>query len=85
MIASIRFCKKRKPKKIIVAVPTAGRNAIQLVEKEADKVIVLEKPEFFRAVADSYEYWYDVTDKEAINIIKQRLKEEKFIKNRIVK
>jgi putative phosphoribosyl transferase len=34
-----------------------------------DEAIVLEKPWNFRAVAQVYQNWYDVSDEEAIKIL----------------
>ncbi len=70
MKAAIMLCKKKKVKKIIVAVPVSGENVAQRIKKLVDELIVLEKPTFFRAVAQVYRNWYDVSDKEVIEIIK---------------
>lgn len=69
MIASIMFCKKRKAKRIIVAVPVSGRGVAKQIEKMVDEIIVLEKPEFFQAVAQAYENWYDLSDKQVLDIM----------------
>lgn len=53
MLTAVRMCRKRKAKKIVVEVPVSGKNAIKIVEKEVNKIIVLEKSEFFMAVANS--------------------------------
>ncbi len=37
----------------------------------ADDVVILEKPLFFRAVAESYENWYDVADDEVIRVMQK--------------
>jgi putative phosphoribosyl transferase len=39
------------------------------MKKDADEVIVLETPAFFRAVAQSYANWYDVPDSEVVAIM----------------
>ena len=66
MVAAARFVKKKNPKKIIVAAPTASAGAVELVKKEINEVITLyTHPENLSfAVASSYEKWYDLTDKE---------------------
>ena len=71
MKAAIMLCRKRKAKKIIVAVPVSGKNVEKETEKIADEIIVLEKPEFFQAVAQVYRNWYDVSDEEVIGIMKE--------------
>jgi len=71
MRAAILLCKKKKAKKIIVAVPVAGKNVAKEIEKTADELIVLEKPDFFQAVAQVYRNWYDVSDQEIISIMQK--------------
>ncbi len=69
MLAAIAYCRNKKAAKVIVAVPISGENAAQLAGKAADELIILEKPADFRAVAQGYENWYDVSDQEAVNIL----------------
>ena len=71
MKVSVTLCKKKKAKKIIVAAPVAGIGVFEEFEKIADEVVVLEKPLAFRAVADAYENWYDVSDEEVIRIMNE--------------
>jgi len=71
MLAAIAYCRRKKASKVVVAVPIAGREAVRLVGEAADKLVVLEKPEYFHAVAQGYGNWYDVPDKEAVNILKK--------------
>jgi len=68
-IASVR---KKKPDQIIMAAPTASDRAVELLEKEADKVIALYKhPKGLPfAVASSYEEWHDLTDEEVKEYLK---------------
>lgn len=71
MRAAIELCRKKKAKKIIVAVPVAGRDVAEEIGELVDEIIVLEKPEFFQAVAQVYKNWYDVFDEEVIEIMKK--------------
>ena len=66
MLAAIRSARKRSPARVIVAAPTASGGAAELLEGEADQVIVLyEHPRGLPfAVASSYEEWHDLTDEE---------------------
>lgn len=72
MIAAIRMCRKKGAKKIIVAVPVAGKDALELVQKEADSVFVVTVPANFYAVAQAYKEWHDVTDNEAMKIMTKK-------------
>lgn len=66
MFTAIKSVKKKKPKKIIIAVPTASESAIELVKPYVDKLICLyiHPKNFPFAVASSYQNWRDLTDEE---------------------
>lgn len=72
MTASIRCCRNLGAEKIVAAAPVAGPETASRLEGEADEVVVVETPEFFRAVAQSYRNWYDVPDREVIEILSAR-------------
>ena len=72
MKAAIKLCKNRKAEKIIVAVPVTGKEVAREIEREVDELIVIETPEYFHAVAQVYKNWYDVSDKEVLEIIEGR-------------
>lgn len=64
MRACIMLCRNRKAKKIVVAAPVSGIDVADEMRELVDELIVLEQPPFFRAVAQVYRNWYDVSDKE---------------------
>ena len=72
MHAAVEMCRKRGAAKIVIAVPVAGHHAIQEFSRLADEIIVLESPTYFRAVAQVYENWYDVSDEEALEIFRRQ-------------
>jgi len=72
MMAAAESVRRRRPKEIVVAVPAASANAVNQVEKLADRVvacITTFTPRF--AVADFYRYWYDLGDNEVIQQIRE--------------
>lgn len=69
MQVAIMLCKNKKAKKIVVASPVAGPSTAAELAEVVDEIVILEKPPFFRAVAEVYENWYDVSDDEVINIM----------------
>lgn len=71
MHAAVELCRKKGAKKIIVAVPVAGRQTIQKFSQIVDEVVVLESPANFYAVAQVYENWYDVSDEEVLDFLKK--------------
>ena len=71
MHVAVELCRGKGAKKIIVAVPVAGRETIQKFSQMADELIVLESPVDFYAVAQVYENWYDVSDQEVLGFLKR--------------
>lgn len=71
MQVAVMLCKNQLAKNIVVAVPVAGSESASELEQLVDDIIVLEKPDSFRAVAQVYENWYDVSDQEVINILQE--------------
>jgi len=57
---------------VVVAVPTAPVSAVELISSYVDRIVCLNirsGPVF--AVADAYKVWYDLTDKNVIEILKR--------------
>jgi predicted phosphoribosyltransferase len=71
MRASIRICRNQRAKTVVVAAPVSSRTVKNQIAAEVDDIIVLETPPGFRAVADAYRNWYDVSDEETIQILNQ--------------
>lgn len=78
MMASIELCKNRGARKIVIAVPVAGREVAETMRKKVDDMVVLEIPRYFRAVAEVYENWYDVSDEEVLDLLKARIREREL-------
>lgn len=73
MFAAIKFVKKKSPRRIIVAVPTGSEKTVEFVSSVVDELVCLNVRSMFPfAVADAYRHWYDLTDKEVLEIIKER-------------
>jgi len=71
MRASIKLCRKLRAQAVIVAAPVSGRETAEDMRKFADGVVILEKPVSFRAVAQVYQHWYDVSDQEAVELLEK--------------
>ena len=74
MRAAIELCKNKKAGKIVVAVPVAGREIAEKLQEKVDELVVLETPVYFRAVAQAYERWYDVSDEEVLDLLREKYK-----------
>lgn len=71
MRASIMLLRKRGAAKVVVAAPVAGKRTALEMRKLADEAVIVEEPEFFYAVAQVYENWYDVPDAEVLEIMRR--------------
>ena len=69
MRAAIKLCKNEGAGRIVVAAPVSGARRAREIEALVDEMVILEKPPFFRAVAQVYRNWYDVSDQEVLRIM----------------
>lgn len=71
MRIAVRTLRRAKAAKIIVAVPVASREAVELLNKEADHVIALHTPLNFQAVSLYYDDFRPVSNEMVIRIMDQ--------------
>ena len=71
MRASIELCRNERAGKIVVATPVAGKRVARQIERLVDELIILEMPPSFRAVAQVYRNWYDVSDHEVLQTLEK--------------
>ena len=72
MMASITFVRKREPRRIVVAIPTAPESSIQFISASVDAILCLNiRRAFFFAVADAYHHWHDLSEDEVLEFLKQ--------------
>ncbi|HHT9112262.1 MAG: phosphoribosyltransferase [Planctomycetes bacterium] len=71
MLSAVDFIKRHKPEKVVVAVPTAPKETVDLILPQVDEIVCLNvRSGFTFAVADAYEKWYDLGDEEVISILR---------------
>lgn len=71
MEAAISVLRRKAPARVIVAVPTSSHRAWKRISTIADELVCLHVSRLpVYAVADAYENWYDPTDQEVLNAIK---------------
>ena len=64
MRAGIAALRQAKPSRIVVAVPVAPPDTVELLQREADEVVCLAMPEPFRAIGCWYVEFPQLTDDE---------------------
>ena len=71
MSVCITFCRNKNAAKIVAAAPVSGIDNAQRIQRLADDVCILEVPEDFCSVSNSYENFQEVTDRQIIKILRQ--------------
>jgi predicted phosphoribosyltransferase len=69
MRAAVESIRRRKPARLVVAVPTAPSSTCQELADQADDVVVLTTPEPFYAVGCSYEDFSPTTDDQVRELL----------------
>jgi predicted phosphoribosyltransferase len=72
VIASSRWARKQNPCRLIVAVPVAPPQSVDILEQEADSVIALHTPQDFSSVGQFYEEFEPVSDDQVMQIMRSR-------------
>ncbi len=77
MLTAVKFCQKKKPREIIVAIPVASDSAAELIKPEVDHFIVLHiSHSFYFAVASFYNKFEDMMDGEVVEILEKSRKKD---------
>jgi predicted phosphoribosyltransferase len=71
LVVSARWIRKNKPKKIIIAIPVAPNETVELLKNEADEVvtILIPPPSNFTSVAQFYDNFEEITDDKVVKIM----------------
>jgi len=72
IIASARWLKKRSPSAVVIAVPIAPPQSVELLEQEADSMIALLTPRDFGSVGQFYEEFNPVSDEQVMHVMRSR-------------
>jgi putative phosphoribosyl transferase len=67
--AAIRSLKRRKPARIVVAVPVAPAATVEALKSEADEVVALTAPETFGSVGEFYRDFAQTSDEEVVSLL----------------
>jgi putative phosphoribosyl transferase len=72
MIAAVESVRKRRPARVVVAVPAASEAAIRRLEEVADRVVTVaigRLSKFY--IADYYRYWHVLSDEDGIRCLQE--------------
>lgn len=76
MMGAIHEVRKGKPAKVVVAAAVASEEAAERLEQAADEVVLLDQPKVFGAVGQFFQDFSQVTDEEAIRLLKDFKREK---------
>jgi putative phosphoribosyl transferase len=71
ILATLKMLRAKNPKKLVVAVPVASRQAAENIKKEVDDFICLYTPEPFYGVGRFYNDFSQTTDEEVSALLKE--------------
>ena len=66
LLATVNVLRKSNPGKIIIGVPVASQNAVQMLSKEVDDVVAVLVPDVFHGVGAFYDDFQQVSDAEVM-------------------
>jgi len=69
MLAALRATRRRRPARLVLAVPVAPRDAMQRMKREVDEAVCLDTPTNFRAVGQFYAQFPQLRDDEVIALL----------------
>ena len=69
MRVCVMLCKNKRAKRIVIATPVSSEITAKEFASLVDEVVVLDKPRYFRAVAQVYLNWSAVSDREIIDLV----------------
>lgn len=67
--ASLKAVRRRKPAKLVLAVPVASATTLELLRAEVDDLICIETPEPFYAIGTHYIDFSQVPDEEVVRLL----------------
>jgi dienelactone hydrolase len=69
VLAAAKYIRSQKPKELIVAVPVAARDSLELLAGVADEIISLATPPLFFSVGEFYKEFPQVDDEECLRLL----------------
>ncbi len=70
--AALRAARRRRPRRLILAVPVCAPDALERLLGEADEVVCLRAPRLLRSVSQHYRDFAQVSDQEVLDALQPR-------------
>jgi putative phosphoribosyl transferase len=69
--AALKAVRRRKPAKLVLAVPVAPADTLEAIRGDVDEIICLETPRFFYAIGAHYIDFGQVSDEEVVRLLRE--------------
>jgi len=69
--ASLKAVRRRKPKKLVLAIPVAPAETLEMLRAEVDDLICIQTPKFFYAIGNHYIDFSQVPDEEVKRLLEE--------------
>ncbi len=69
MVAAVRWARRRRAARVVVAVPVGAASGIDLLRREADDIVCPYNPEGFDAVGLWYENFTPISDEDVVGLL----------------
>jgi predicted phosphoribosyltransferase len=69
MLAAVSAVRQLRPERIVVAVPVASTDAVEMLRSVADEVVCTLVPRRLLAVGQFYEDFHQTTDEEVLDAL----------------
>ena len=77
MVAALRSARNLRPRELVLAIPVAPPETLEMLKKEVDRAVCLHTPEVFYAVGQFYRSFDQTEDGEVIGILNELKKNKK--------
>jgi putative phosphoribosyl transferase len=74
--AAIEALRRRSPQRLILAVPVCAEQMAETLRSEVDELVCLEAPSNLVAIGHWYEDFYQVPDREVVELLKRAKREQ---------
>lgn len=71
MLAALRATRRRKPARIVLAVPVAPDHTLKRLRRDVDETVCLDTPKDFMAVGQFYRQFPQLRDEEVITLLEK--------------
>lgn len=76
VFAALRSARNLEPSELVLAIPVAPPDTLELLKAEVDQAVCLVVPDNFYAVGQFYENFEQTSDEDVINIMKEIVKKK---------